>query len=1148
MESDKKLRELFYLLESSYTCRESSKLKEITQLIKELSLNFEEYLNLLFKGLSLISFNNNQISLDLHKCMAINLKNTIMEKEDMNADQKFILLQKIFQLFFTINFNPNLLNESIINTFVIVVNILASESIKTHLEDLFQILSKEMSDEQSKKEDFINRAKIVIKFSRGLFNSKALDKDNFSKIFIDYYIIIIDIIFKNVPIFIDPNKNIYCEDYFCLLTSLIEDMYLNLKIISKIDCIDKGKFHEFIENFFQKYYPFVYELIKIQIPFDEKSQKIFNNQNSIISFNLIDKKNSEINNMKSKCFQLFAYLTEQLSFKEKTNFNDYKNIIKNEKLIEINAELIKMIISSLQDILTNKEKFQLIKRLNEENYKFDKCYNALLYNMILFSIRSLIREPIKSEFSNHIKYFVLNIVFPLITSSEEEKLFLEEEPDTYQTYLNDLLYNYKFRNFRTALCFLIKKIFDNYLEIHSFMLSYIIEMLNYIFKMYNNNINGSNKYNIYLDNENKSLLNNFNDEIKIDFCFLIILILKDSIIKNNSMKTRFFTFLFQNQNKIHQITSSIILIKICRIYKDYYIHLFKFLNQEKDILIKKSYIENMINFILGLIINNNKYNDIKSTLVYEASQTILKILKFCDNSNMSNYYIKEIVIDKLKLCFKCFVKLIDMIDNSSLNIVISNIIGKIHINERQDIIKCLENYTAKLKIIVNTNYKYLNKEDELRNKTLFISQYFNIIQNYLKGENKLGILNQNELFQFNKIIFPIISYVSQPKKYSFYEDIVTLGEYYIKALNSINEISIQILNSLYTLINLDKILSENYFSFLSTFLEHIYKNKNYEHYLFKLIEIIKLAFSFQFDNFSEDILFTLLLNLQIFCFEGQINYEILKYFILGNIKLYFYYFVNLSKKRLQEIIFENNTNTINKFEQILAANISLSFIYYPDNALKIIKENFGEIINKESNIKNLSDLIIKLYSSVLKNINYYNSNLGKCDLLCLCNISRNSTLFNSIFDDRNKKILFLKLLIKFTKKHKDESVKNKNKLTNDKKLNCDFINSDEEKNNSESDLDADEREFDNNFFQNVKNCMKNHNIINNNDEFKFFSETFYLIKSSDEDLYDELLSNFENKQIKMINDLLFVRNIKIEYNGKQVEVPRRTLKIQRKNQ
>ena len=78
--------------------------------------------------------------------------------------------------------------------------------------------------------------------------------------------------------------------------------------------------------------------------------------------------------------------------------------------------------------------------------------------------------------------------------------------------------------------------------------------------------------------------------------------------------------------------------------------------------------------------------------------------------------------------------------------------------------------------------------------------------------------------------------------------------------------------------------------------------------------------------------------------------------------------------------------------------------------------------------------------------------------------------------------------------------------------------------------------------------MKNHNIINNNDEFKFFSETFYLIKSSDEDLYDELLSNFENKQIKMINDLLFVRNIKIEYNGKQVEVPRRTLKIQRKNQ
>ena len=54
--------------------------------------------------------------------------------------------------------------------------------------------------------------------------------------------------FKNVPTFIDPNKNLFTEEYFGLLNNLIEDMYFNFKSISKASNIDTVKFNELMVN------------------------------------------------------------------------------------------------------------------------------------------------------------------------------------------------------------------------------------------------------------------------------------------------------------------------------------------------------------------------------------------------------------------------------------------------------------------------------------------------------------------------------------------------------------------------------------------------------------------------------------------------------------------------------------------------------------------------------------------------------------------------------------------------------------------------------------------------------------------------------------------------------------------------------------
>ena len=216
--SNQKLGEFLYLLDKSYSCKNNSELKKISNLINTLSENCDDYLDLLFKGLSLNFFNNKEISLELHQCMSINLKNTIIEKkEGMNKDQLLNIFQKIFQLFFLNNTNPNLSNNSIIIIFENIIKELSTYCIKPYLEDLFSFLSKDIKMIDST--NFINISKIVLKFSRALFNSKVIDKDKRRELLLKTHSLTPDqrrgIIFlmlsvlSNVPCVIQKCSNIF---------------------------------------------------------------------------------------------------------------------------------------------------------------------------------------------------------------------------------------------------------------------------------------------------------------------------------------------------------------------------------------------------------------------------------------------------------------------------------------------------------------------------------------------------------------------------------------------------------------------------------------------------------------------------------------------------------------------------------------------------------------------------------------------------------------------------------------------------------------------------------------------------------------------------------------------------------------------------
>ena len=264
MNDSKQLEQILVLLKESYTCTNSSKLQEVAKILKSLSQDVNIYLDVLFHGLSLVSFNNEQIPFELHQSLAVNLKNIIENKiPELNDEQISYLIKKIFELYFPQIKNRNLIKDSLLDILQHILKNLLSSPNNKNCENLFFILLNAIRMEFQNKDEFAINAKIVMKFFEGIFNSSTAKKDNFDKIINEYYIVMIDTVFKNVPRFIDPEKNMFSVEYFEILNCLMQDLYKNLHNVSAIEAIDNVKYCEIISSIANKYGKLILELIKI---------------------------------------------------------------------------------------------------------------------------------------------------------------------------------------------------------------------------------------------------------------------------------------------------------------------------------------------------------------------------------------------------------------------------------------------------------------------------------------------------------------------------------------------------------------------------------------------------------------------------------------------------------------------------------------------------------------------------------------------------------------------------------------------------------------------------------------------------------------------------------------------------------------------
>ena len=1120
------LIEVLKLVEEIYKGKEIIKIDESIKILQQKFSNIDNGISLLFKALSLTSIGGSTITEEIHKSAAIYLKNILLKEcSTFGNEVIFTYIKKLCELLIIQNKVNTHLNIPAIYIVIhkTINNLLSDEKIvsnKKYLSELFSILLKSISSEI--KENFIQTATTCILLTTTFLNSKSANKYNYEEILNDFYIPIVNKVFANTPNFLDIKNNKYNDDFIILLKYLYDGLYTNLSKIGSVLGFKKRK--EIAFKFFREYGLYSYELIELMPPFDESTAKKYGKPNPIIVFDVDEEKCYEINHMKSKVLQFFSFITQISNFEERDIGEEKKLIINDKELIEFVNKILNLIEKSFEDIVNNKEKFYFIKKYKETINEEDDYYNVLLFQIFVFLTRSLIREPIMTEFSKRIKQFLLNILFPLMITIEDEKTFLEKNPEEYHNYINEITNEFKRKYFRTSGCFLINKICEKYDGMSNFILSFCLEMFNYII----NDGNITNKvveYNVYLQYNKEALINQFDDKIKIDFALLIIILLKNKVQKIHYIQNRLREIIINNQDKIHLISSPIIKIKICKIY-NYFLP--KFVKNSNEFDYNSNDIdENAINFLLNNIIQKDNNGYIQA-LSYEASDTIIELLALPKGEEYEeNEFIIDYISQYLEENFGIFNNLIETVNINSFFLVIEHILNNIKIEQKNLVFECLTNLSKKYQ------KHFLGQSEEQKS---FCNQYFHILESFLTGANKLNPNNKEELNKFNEIFDPILNYIKNPNIFLMYEELVSITEIYIKSLDGINERSALVLKNIKLILDKEQTISNITFNFVSTFILYINKNISEEPLdqivlVNEILIIIKKCFSFK-ETYQISKEYGLLLILQILNLNLTFSEDI------------FDFLINQSLNSFENAdLNQDYPNEELNIKQLSLANISLGFIFKPDLSFKVLQKTTKN--SKDKEIISFDKFCHLL--GFLLNLSYpnYNPLLGKCIILGICEILRDKTCLDYLNLKKDNKLFLLKVFINLMIVHKIEKTKIMNKLMK-KEVKCNFVDEDNEEEEPE---EEEEEEEDKNFDFNkiIETIFSENEKINNYDEFKYYTQVMQIIKDNEPEIYQYFLKETSSGKTNIMEELFKIRNIQITFHNKNFIVPRKTVKIVKGN-
>ena len=1194
------LERLFILLKNTRNGKKTELINNSTEELDLISDKYENlsFIRLLIKGLSIPKIRNNEISIESHKSLLIFFKNFLIRNQRyINNSDIFDYFQSIFNLILTISPNENLQCNTMVLLFInLVKTVLDSNNSmmenEEYVEDLLKFIFSKV--QASSDNDFIFIGKNGLELISCLFSSKNIGHKHYLENIQKYLIPVGDIIFSKAHFYIIPNNNKFDDDFVQILTKLYETLFDVLIKMKRI--YSSLKRRELSEQIFGKFGKFTYELIQV-IPFiDKETQEKYGDANPILVFN---EEFQELNMMKSKAFKFLTLIIQYLtvSSNDGEDNDDKKEVLNNKDLIEISSQLITLVIKCFENIINpyvdrgnnfnngisfikNEEKFNFIRKLDEERGEEEDVINIILFDIIGFLSESLTKEPIKASFNEHIKLFFLNVLFPFLITSEKEKNYMKSEPEEYCAFFNDLVYDFTLPNFRIQGFSLIKKLSENYVDIPNFILSYFIGLFNDIMNKDNcqfEKFSINNQFNAYIFYKSQNVLfDKLSEETKLDFCLLILILFQKELLKYDILKNKLREALIISKDKLEQLRAPLIKIKLCHLLKFVIPNLFnENSSQEKENVENIQQNDNNMNEIIeddtnikyGVFIekglfflfncltqtkteNYAKYDLYCHPLGNEASNVIISLFN-CIQTEKKDSFLKNKLNYLLQEYFHSFLDLINFINLYSFFNVTEQIIKEIKIKNRQDLFLCLDKLTQRFLTEFETG--------DL-NSQIYCPLYFSIISSFFNGVNRIQLEDinnnskndENELDIFNKLYKPILDEMNDVFRFIYYENLNNAMIDYIKCFKGLNDQTIIPLKSMPQIFQNERTFSLTSYNYVRTVLYYLENNItngffDQQKTLENIIDTIEEAFKIDCDQNDFSNLYALLLTLQIYSKNMTLSEKFTKILLTNTMKCFEYIFKNDKKYGKEKTKIEKDI--------VILGILSLGYIFKPMEThnllsqLEIIQEKEKERLYEEIGFESFN---FNKFVHILSYINKYdieNELLRKCYILGFCSIFKDYNIILFLNQNKELKIKLLIIFCNFILVHKDEEMKKRNKLIKDEikiKKNEDGKTDFEKESESESEEEEENKENESNLNNNLNYVLESNENIKNSDEYQFFKNTLDSIKQNDPESINALNEQLSPEKIQQLEEVYHLKKFSVIYQGKEYNIPRKILNIKRK--
>lgn len=1075
------IQEILTCLKNTYLSSDKKIRNESEKILSELKeLNIVTFTS---KLIDLLKISSNELDKNLKMSIILLLQRSIKEK---------IIEGKI---------NNNSNNQLIQLYITIIVNPIINEKELDNLKETFIILLN-----NTKSEVLIEMIEYI---SKQLLSMPLSSVNGVIHVLIS---IIVCLCIKGEKEFL-----VILEGVLNISFSILENLYCKYeKLDVKINSEDYLKFYKIFMNIFHLFFQCILRTYK---QYKIKNENISNIYDKILIIGI-----KLLVNLKSQDNNRIISWTGNKDIDDNVNmmkinifkFLNYQITINDDMIMDKNKEenhnlFIKIIVSNLEWLIMNK--FTYLIKIELEDECPDYNYTLIISFMFIYLKRIFIIGNFYYEYTTHFNSIFKNILLPLllITNVEENIALDNDSFNEYIIDINDIIYKNKQKKIKSTLAGLIKNIFMKNRSSNNFMVNYSVGLLDHLI---NNNSNFEDKT---LFEENDIiilLLKVYSKEKIITTLFLALNIFSqvekcigkvenDNLI--NQIYTKSFEKLANNYNYPPLKHQLIIFIK------NYSLRFF-----EPDEIPFETNIKLLFSFFF-----ENKHLLIPNSAA-DVIQYFFSDYNDTDNKSLISTLLK--VATNLNLDFE---KHIIEVENSNFFEVLYQIITNSEIGTNKFYQSIFENLCKRIYIEVERHFrlKFIVKKEKsqkkkiskeqivLNNYKIIINKCFNIIRFFINNKRFVG--RNLELIETS--LKPLMTYMEDPKKINFDEDIIYIIYMLIIQLEKVTGISFRLIQHLYKYIDKVKGVLLDSYQLINAYLaygtEQILVNKVWYEGLFSAFKSGIESFYFQKSS-----LYTcmLLQTWVIHCVKIPNNN-------LADI-------INLIINKIQTIIEKNQTSDSLEDKKY-------SFLGYVTLILSGLINYSSIIINALKKTNNLDNLINWLQIIVKENEIIFEYEI-KIIIYSVCMIIKNGIIIDNIE-------LLLNIcfdLLKYQEKNGKYELKKKTK----KMLNFAFVEEEEDEDDSDKDDEEEEDEEYNEYKEMKEIVKKTINPIKDMDEFKNFNDLLNFLKNNRSDIYNSWINSLDDVRKNNLKKIFEVKRILIQYNkNNSMVVPRRIVYIKR---